>query len=230
MITHRCWRWPKHANSGSLQLQIWQFDNAPCLLWTNGWDPSHLNQGMKFTLCRQDYPLPPPINRGSVDDLRGEKIGSKVSQKTSLPPYPRYRFSSSASSSFFLRHRKPTPSPFLPPAPAWETTTTISGMETIISTISRRPNLLPLLSADFLFFLFQLQLLQPTPPPFPPPASGHPPPASHHRHARWSATLPLVLRLLHESSTVHKWTVDLGPDQFWPSPNSRARSGPAPKK
>jgi len=52
--------------------------------------------------------------------------------------------------------------------------------------------------------------LQPTPPPFPPLDSGHPPPpVSHHRHARWSATLPLVLRLPRESSTVHKWTVDV---------------------
>ena len=47
------------------------------------------------------------------------------------------------------------------------------------------------------------QLRQPTPPPFPTSASGHPPlPASHHRHARWSTTLPLVLHLPHESSTI----------------------------
>jgi len=90
--------------------------------------------------CRRDYSRPPPINRGGSHGLREEKIGSKVSQKTSLPPSPRCRFSSSASSSFFLRHRKPTLSPFLPPALPWATTTTISGMETSISTISRRPN------------------------------------------------------------------------------------------
>ena len=37
-------------------------------------------------LCRRDYPLPSPINRGSVDDLREEKMGSKNHKKTSLPP------------------------------------------------------------------------------------------------------------------------------------------------
>ena len=43
-----CWNRPKHANSGSLQLQIWQFDSAPCLFWANGWDHSQQNQGLKF--------------------------------------------------------------------------------------------------------------------------------------------------------------------------------------
>jgi len=33
---------------------------------------------------RREYPLPPPINRGGFHGLREEKIGSKVSQKTSF--------------------------------------------------------------------------------------------------------------------------------------------------
>jgi len=31
-----------------------------------------------FPQCRQDCPLPPPINRGGVDGLREEKIELKV--------------------------------------------------------------------------------------------------------------------------------------------------------
>jgi len=39
-----------------------------------------------FLYFRQDFPLPPPINRGGFDSLREEKIGSKISQKTSHFP------------------------------------------------------------------------------------------------------------------------------------------------
>jgi len=53
----------------------------------NGWDPSQTNQGLKiFLLCRQDFPLPPPINRDGFHGLREEKIGSKKSQKISFSP------------------------------------------------------------------------------------------------------------------------------------------------
>ena len=34
---------------------------------------------------RRDYPLPPPINRGGVDGLRGEKIELKVGRKPAFP-------------------------------------------------------------------------------------------------------------------------------------------------
>jgi len=120
MTINRCRHRPKHANSDSF---FCRFDSAPCLLWANSWDPSQLNQGQEvFPLCRQDFLLSPPINRGGFHGLREEKIGSKVSQKTSLPPSSHCKFSSSVSSSFFLRHRKPAP--FLPPAPPWATSTT----------------------------------------------------------------------------------------------------------
>jgi len=36
--------------------------------------------------CRRDYPLPPPINRDSVDDLREEKIESKFDKKKTATP------------------------------------------------------------------------------------------------------------------------------------------------
>jgi hypothetical protein len=39
-----------------------------------------------FLHCRQDCPLPPPIYRGGFDGPREEKIGAKVSQKTSHFP------------------------------------------------------------------------------------------------------------------------------------------------
>jgi len=159
MTSHRRRRRPKQANSVSLFCRI---DNLGYLLWSNGWDLSQPNQGLKIFPCvRRDYPLPLPINRGSIDDLREEKIGSKVSQKTSLPPSPRCRFSSSASSSFFLRHKKPTPSPFLPLAPPWATSTTKRCQDhrpaTTTSIISHRKSLsllcktflLPSLSLSF---------------------------------------------------------------------------------
>jgi len=91
--------------------------------------------------------------------MREEKIGSKVSQKTSLPPYPRCRFSSSVSSSFFLCHRKPAPSPFLPPAPPWATNTTKLFQDhqpaTTASIISHHERL------SLSFFLFSPLCLQP---------------------------------------------------------------------
>jgi hypothetical protein len=100
-------------------------------------------------------------------------------------------------------------------------------METIISTISHRPNLLPLLSADFLFFLFLLQLLQPTQeanstavstsgfrssspiqpsPPrqvvrYPSPGSSSSP-WKFHCFEQWNVNY-------NSRSTVHKWTVDV---------------------
>jgi hypothetical protein len=40
-----------------------------------------------FSQCRKDFSLALPINRGGFDDLKEEKIGFKVSQKTSLPSF-----------------------------------------------------------------------------------------------------------------------------------------------
>ncbi|KAJ6977046.1 hypothetical protein NC653_029051 [Populus alba x Populus x berolinensis] len=41
--------------------------------------------------CREDYPLPPPINRGFVDDLREVKLESKVrKKKKNQPSLPRF--------------------------------------------------------------------------------------------------------------------------------------------
>ena len=125
-----------------------------------------------FSLCRQDFPLPPPINRGEFHGLREEKSGSKVSQKTSLPPSPRCRFSSSASASFFLRHRKSTSSPFLPPAPPWATSTTKRCQDhqpaTTASVISHRERLSPLQDVSSLSLHRGLR-----PPPFPPRTQLH---------------------------------------------------------
>jgi len=102
---------PWEVNSGSLFLQIWQL-REDTLNQRLGSFPIK-SRAEILPQCRRDYPLPLAINRGWFDGLREEKIGSKVSQKTSLPPSSRCRFSSSISSSFFLRHRKPTPSPFV---------------------------------------------------------------------------------------------------------------------
>jgi len=74
--------------------------------------------------CRRDYPLPPPINRGSVDDLREEKIGSKNQKKLaslprfcsiflylSLPAVPATNQSHHKLLHHQLHHRKPTQPP-----------------------------------------------------------------------------------------------------------------------
>jgi len=34
-----------------------------------------------FLHCREDFPIPPPINRGGFDGLREEQIGSKNQKK-----------------------------------------------------------------------------------------------------------------------------------------------------
>ncbi|KAJ7010082.1 hypothetical protein NC653_000726 [Populus alba x Populus x berolinensis] len=54
-----------------------------------------------FPQCRQDCPLPPPINRGGFHGLREGRIGSKVSQKTS--------FSSGFCTFIFLSISPPLP-------------------------------------------------------------------------------------------------------------------------
>ena len=66
-----------------------------------------------FPQCRQDYPLPPPINRGGFQGLKEEKIGSKVSQKISI-----FSVSATFSQSFYLSlslRRGLRSPPFLPP-------------------------------------------------------------------------------------------------------------------
>jgi len=131
------------VNSGSLFLQIWQL-REDTLNQRLGSFPTKSSAEI-LPRCRRDYPLLLAINRGWFDGLREEKIGSKVSQKTSLPPSSRCRFSSSVFSSFFLHHRKPTSSPFLPPAPPWATRTTKLCQDhrpaTTASVISHRERL-----------------------------------------------------------------------------------------
>jgi len=112
MTINRRRRWPKHANSCSF---FCRFNSASCLLWANGWDLSQLNQGLKFfPLCRQDYPLPPPINKGGCHGLREEQIESKISQKTSFSG-----FCTVLSLLSLHRGLQPPPpsSPVFPPLP-----------------------------------------------------------------------------------------------------------------
>ena len=76
--------------------------------------------------CRRDYPLPPPINRGSVDDLREKKIERKVGRKPAFPA----QFSCKQPLLFFL-------------SPPWSsaTTTIITHLLTVISTSSNHQNI-----------------------------------------------------------------------------------------
>jgi len=57
-----------------------------------------------FFLCRKDYPLPPPINRGGFHGLSWKKIGSKVDQKPAFLPRI-FPFLSSVSSLSLSLHR-----------------------------------------------------------------------------------------------------------------------------
>jgi hypothetical protein len=51
----------------------------------------------KFPLCRHDYPLRSPINKGGFHALKGKKIWSKVSQKTNCFPVSAHFISLSLS-------------------------------------------------------------------------------------------------------------------------------------
>ena len=132
------------------------------------------SQRLLLPRCKRDYPLPPHINRGSVDDLREEKIGSKIGKKPtftapvsavspslSLSAVPATNRSHHQLLHHQLHHRSlpPTPTDGLlvveqPPL------TSFSPLQRFFfSCDQRRPPL--------------LQPLVPTPPPFPPP---EPPP------------------------------------------------------
>jgi len=126
--------------------------------------------------CRRDYPLPPSINRVSVDGLREKKIGSKHREKLAFLA----QFSCNRSILFFLS--LPWPS---------ATTTLITGLSTISSTTgshqptteSHREPFSLLSAAPPVFFFFFCFLCQwpPTLPPFlatPPPGPSTQPP--HH--------------------------------------------------
>ena len=70
-----------------------------------------------FPQRRQDCPLPLPINRVGFDDLRGEKFGSKVSQKTSIfTQFLQIFLLLLSSSATGNRHRLPPTPPLQPPA------------------------------------------------------------------------------------------------------------------
>jgi len=76
-------------------------------------------------LCRRDYPLPPPINRGSVDDLREKKIECKLGRKPAFPA----QFSCNQLFLFFFSSSWPS-----------ATTTIITCLLTIVPTLSSHQN------------------------------------------------------------------------------------------
>jgi len=92
-----------------------------------------------FPQCRQDFLLPPPINRGGFHGLREEKSGSKVGQKpASLPRF----------CSFFSPSLSP---PFQPPIGA------ITSFSTTSSTTrsQHNPQLTTKLPSRLSLFSFQ---------------------------------------------------------------------------
>ena len=148
MTIHRHWRLPKDTNSVSLFLQIWQH-KMPTLNQRLGCFPIESRVEF-FSQCRQDCPLPPPINRRGFQALREQKTGSKVSHKISLFPV-------SATFSLSLRHCKLQAT--LPPAPPKEAnTTTYRPPSSPWGSLSL---LLPVYLSPLQTFFFFLQ--QPTP-------------------------------------------------------------------
>jgi len=85
MTAQRRRRWREEVNSGSLFLQIWQLREAT-LNQQLGSFPTE-SKAEIFPQCRQDWPLPPPINRGGVNGLREEKIELKVGRKPAFPAH-----------------------------------------------------------------------------------------------------------------------------------------------
>jgi len=84
MTTRHHRRRREEVNSGSLFLQIWQLREATLNQRLRSF-PTELRAAI-FLQRRQDWPFPPLINRGSVDDLREEKIGSTIGEKPATSP------------------------------------------------------------------------------------------------------------------------------------------------
>jgi len=82
MTTYRRQHQPKKANSVSLFLQIWQL-RMSTLNQRLGSFPTESRVAI-FLQCRQDSPLPPPINRSEFHSLREKKIRSKVCDLLSI--------------------------------------------------------------------------------------------------------------------------------------------------
>jgi len=138
-------------NRCRLFLQIWQCTMPTLSQWLESFPTE--SRAEILPRYRRDYPLQPPINRGSIGDLREEKLGSKVSQKTIF---------SSGFCTFFLffslhRGLQPPPpsSPVFQPSPSPQkanTTTSRPPWATVdFSLVSLAPlarffffNLLPL--------------------------------------------------------------------------------------
>jgi len=96
--------------------------------------------------CRRYYPLTSPINRGSIDDLREEKLWSKVSQKTSFSGINTVLSLSSLSL------------PFQPPTGATTSSTTGSQHNCQPTTMSHCRFLSPLCSPSHFLLLLLLPL------------------------------------------------------------------------
>jgi len=148
-------RRPKHATSCSF---FCRFDSAPCLLWANGWDPFQPNQGLKiFPLCRQDCPLPPPINKSGFHGLREENIESKYRKKPASPLFLFSLFPRQPSTALSTSPQLPSPAR-TPTNPAYTSPRTLAPPQEASTTTKQPPWLslpspssLSLSSANFFF-------------------------------------------------------------------------------
>ena len=115
------------------------------------WIPRVESRAENFPQYRQYGPLTPPINRISVEDLGEEKIGSKVSQKTSI--FAQFLQISSFTSNAGLHrcnHRKHTVIlSHRPPSQPAAATPTLPGTKHFLSTATR---FAPFVAVHFLAF------------------------------------------------------------------------------
>jgi len=214
-------------------LTIWQC-TMPTLSQQLGSFPSETRAEI-FLHCRQDCPLPPPINRGGFYCLREEKIKSKNHKKPASPcfhfpffPVSLLQLSLHLFTAAFSGKDNNKPS-------LYTTTNTSSTKQPPRLSLSS-PSGLFLSSANFFFLrssdsagqaLHQRRhppLHQHDHRPSPPQVVLHPCLAST-AHPYCSLLLSLHAEfILHAATKI----ITFGPRQFWPHPNGWAGFGPTP--
>jgi len=100
LTTQRMWHLPKKANSGSLLLQIWQL-TMHTLNQRLGRIPIESKDKIS-PMCRQDYPIPIPINKGGFRAPRRKKFESKNCKKPAIPLFPNFLSPCQPSAALFF--------------------------------------------------------------------------------------------------------------------------------
>jgi len=164
-----------------------------------------------FPQCRQDSPLPPPINRSEFHSLREKKIRSKVCHLLSV----------FLSLTLHRPNSKPRPPPISPasfPPQATARPPHVKSVTTVAaaSAMWAATTLAAKLSINAATSLTSSSML-----------------ARHKRHARWSAPFPLLLLLLlfllyAEFHYFEQWNMNYNSRPLFQWTLGRTNSGPRP--